>query len=278
MENESNSGVEFTRNRGLEVMSGEYVMFLDSDDLISSDMIQDMVCVAEKSKAEVVLCTYGMLKDNKNIPILANSNIPETMSTKAFGKFLLDKLEWKILCCVGTKLYRIKIIQENQLRFDKKYKYNEDGGFILTFLLVSKKISYINKPYYTYRIRQLGSVMSSYRPNMFYSTVEVNQLLRKLFVNNGIFPDKKTLYYKKLYFIILDSLRNEAQYGSLKSFNAVVDSVVKFEEYQKMLLTLKNSGTLNTKQKCVLLCMRIHLFKLIYLLMVTAQVPWAVFS
>lgn len=266
IENSENRGLEFTRNRGLDEMTGKYVIFLDSDDTIAPDMLERMVELAETAHSDVVMSAYSMIVDGKDLPVLVDPAIDmnQTMSMKDFTHILLDPLEWKILCCVGTKLYRASVIQNSHLRFDKKYKYNEDGGFILSFLLLCNQVTYINEPFYKYRIRNSGSIMSSYRPDMFQSIVKVNELLRELFISNGVFDQKKELYFRKLLFIMIDSLRNEARFANEKSFYAVLKAILNYEDYDKMRKMLLKSGAVGMKQKVVLWCMQCHLYKFLY--------------
>ncbi|WP_027097181.1 glycosyltransferase family 2 protein [Clostridium paraputrificum] len=264
IENEENMGLEFTRNRGMEEMTGKYVMFLDSDDTIDDNMVEKMVNIAEKNESQVVLSAYSMIIDGNDKPVLANISDMECLNISDFSKLLLDKLEWRILCCVGSKLYRADVIKKNHLRFDRKYKYNEDGGFILSFLLLCNKVSYIDEPFYKYQIRKSGSIMSSYRPEVFSSIIKVNELLRRIFINNGIYNTKQELYYRKLFFLILDSLRNEAKYGDFDSYNETLKTIRNYEDYEKMQKSLIKSNILGIKQKGVLICMRLNLYNILY--------------
>lgn len=266
IENSKNQGLEFTRNHGLDEMTGDYVLFLDSDDTISGDMLERMVDVAMEEDSDVVMSAYSMVVDGKEETVLVHmaSSFPKTMDTRAFADLLLDPIEWKILCCVGTKLYKTGLIRQYHLRFDRKYKFNEDGGFILSFLQLCHKVSYVNEPFYKYRIRNTGSIMSSYRPDMFQSIVKVNELLRDVLVRNQVFERKKQLYFRKLLFVIIDSLRNEVRFGDKITFHKVLNTILDYEDYEKMQDTLLHSNALGVKQMFFLVLMKYHLYGLLY--------------
>lgn len=51
-----NGGQGTARNMALDIMSGEYLTFVDSDDYITNNMIQELVCAVEKYSADLVLC------------------------------------------------------------------------------------------------------------------------------------------------------------------------------------------------------------------------------
>ena len=73
IENSNNQGQEFTRNRGLDEMTGDYVLFLDSDDTIAPDMLEKMVDAAQREDADVVLSAYSMVVDSKDIPVVVDN-------------------------------------------------------------------------------------------------------------------------------------------------------------------------------------------------------------
>ena len=225
-----NLGQERTRNLGLDAMTGKYCMFLDSDDTITCNTIEALVAAAESSEADIVMFGYSEIRNGRDIPILADLNTG-TYKMQEFSQNLLTKIPWGILSCVGSKLYRTDFIRKNYLLFDKKYKFNEDGGFILEALLNTDKVCYINKPYYKYLIRNSGSIMSSYRPMMFDTNVKVVELCKTLFINNKCFDEKKPEYYDKLFNLIICSLVNEEKFGDMKSFDAVCHTIQNYEEF-----------------------------------------------
>ena len=51
-----NAGLGFARNSGLKIASGEYVMYVDSDDYLSSNMIERLIEVADNTKSDTVYC------------------------------------------------------------------------------------------------------------------------------------------------------------------------------------------------------------------------------
>ena len=64
MVNEQNMGVAKTRNRGLDVFRGKYVAFLDSDDYWCPQMLEKMIARAERTKADIIYCSYEIVDEN----------------------------------------------------------------------------------------------------------------------------------------------------------------------------------------------------------------------
>lgn len=151
-----NGGLSSARNRGLEIMSGDIVSFVDSDDWIDARMYEDMVGFMIKNDVDIVYCCANKF-DHKSI------------ISKEFGyypdKSLVDcdEVVEKILCDeisghVWNKLYN-KTCWEN-LTFPKDRLYEDLSISFRPFLNTNKKIGFLNAPYYNYRINYNGISLS----------------------------------------------------------------------------------------------------------------------
>lgn len=91
-----NAGLGFARNSGLEVTTGDYVMFIDSDDYIASDMIERLYDVAVKTNSDTVYCGLTrVFTDGSKIPV------PAAYNNQSFeGEEIIDKV---LLEMVGSK-------------------------------------------------------------------------------------------------------------------------------------------------------------------------------
>lgn len=61
--NEKNMGVARTRNCGLELSRGQYVAFLDSDDIWLPDKLEKQLSLAKETGADIIYCSYGIIDD-----------------------------------------------------------------------------------------------------------------------------------------------------------------------------------------------------------------------
>lgn len=65
---EKNAGVSCARNTGLKKCRGEYVAFLDPDDVIEEPFLDNMIACILENKVDVSCCTYYRIKNNEKIP------------------------------------------------------------------------------------------------------------------------------------------------------------------------------------------------------------------
>lgn len=249
-----NHGQEYTRNHGLEHTTGKYVLYLDSDDTLAPDAIENLVEVAEKNNSDVVMFTLMRIIDGKQVPSYCDKLSEGSYTIKELAPHIFSNIDLGVLCCVGSKLYNVDFINKHHLRFDEKYKYNEDGGFILNFLLKEPKVYFLNKPYYEYLIRSCESTMSSYRPKMFNTMVKVREICKGLFKKAECWskPEIQREYFREMLALMLNSLVNEVKFGNKRSFNNAYDTIRNYEGFNELAQYYeKNGGT--TKERRLML-------------------------
>lgn len=85
LKNEKNSGPAFSRNRGIEAAAGDYIAFLDSDDVWHKDKIERQLALAERTDADIVYCSYSLI-DSTGEKTRADFIVPETTDFEAMLK------------------------------------------------------------------------------------------------------------------------------------------------------------------------------------------------
>ena len=149
-----NGGLSSARNAGLDIATGEYIAFVDSDDCVSSDFIQRLYELCKENSAEIAECDFLKFIDR----IEKNSKNPEVelFSSIEMQKRIYSK-DYVRTIVVWNKLYHKKIYKN--LRFPEG-KINEDE-FITYKALDStdKKIAITNETLYYYRYNE-SSIMA----------------------------------------------------------------------------------------------------------------------
>lgn len=120
--NEGNLGAAKTRNRGFGLCRGKYIALLDSDDVWYPEKLERQVAHAEKTGAEIIYCSYGII-DAEGKKICDDFIVPEET---CFEDFLTSA----VISC-STALLSRKIIEN--YRFEAEY-YHEDLAFWLKVL------------------------------------------------------------------------------------------------------------------------------------------------
>ena len=151
-----NAGV--ARNTGLKVATGEYLSFLDSDDIFEPNMLEEMYNTAVKDGSDTVICNF-YLYCNETKKSSWNFRIADKFVKKSPFSPLDVKDEIFNISSPNawTKLFKHSLFTDNNLQFVSTMCSN-DITCVDTALALSKKISVIDKPFIHYRLVQTNNL------------------------------------------------------------------------------------------------------------------------
>ncbi len=151
-----NQGQSAARNRGVERSSGEYILFVDSDDYITLDACEALILEAEKTGADIVtgdiLNEADKLKNEENFRKLAKENV--AIKGTEYLKMALQANAYDIVPWI--RIVRKKYLEQNGIQF-KEGCYYEDQLYTLQLLTSGCTVCKIRFPFYYYRMDRQGS-------------------------------------------------------------------------------------------------------------------------
>ena len=211
IQNEINSGVSYTRNRGLDAASGNYILFCDSDDWISDEYVTTLIKQAQTTPDMLICCGYSKCFVEKQQMVVISSS-DNNIIPPADIFLLMDK---ELIHYVWNKCFLLDIIRKANIRFDETQYMGEDFQFVLDYMKAINNWSclVINKPLYFYSQLNPQSLVSrwSRTENLYQAVRRIEQLA--VISGNAELGNKKISELKDsfVYFIARDSSRTRHQ-------------------------------------------------------------------
>lgn len=147
---QKNNGVSACRNRMLDVATGDYILFVDSDDWIYRQCIERLVYLLEKYNADISSCGYKTHQSSVRSNIEITTNNIELYNSLSFVSKMVD-LRSNFKCFSWGRLFKKSIW--NSLLFPEERIF-EDMFTIPKAMLNANKIVYTNESLYFYNMRK----------------------------------------------------------------------------------------------------------------------------
>ena len=150
-----NGGLSDARNTGIDMSSGEYITFVDSDDYIENDMIEILISTLEENHCDISTCNNLIVHSDNIVTIAPEQNITRILATENALENLFYKKDISVMAT--AKLYKKSLFKS--IRFPIG-KLNEDLATTYKLIAISKKIA-VNSAKKYYYLQRHDSIMSS---------------------------------------------------------------------------------------------------------------------
>lgn len=173
-----NSGVSAARNKGFDVSSGDYIIFVDADDVLNKCMISTLLKNALDVDADVSICDVKMCYPNENIElsdIINLDSVYDLSKYDAMKNFLLGE---KIRSGMWNKLIKRSVIKD--LAFEEGKRVNEDKFFCFETLNLCNRIAYTDNQLYYYMIRDGSATRNKFDDRWFDTTYFADKIYNQL--------------------------------------------------------------------------------------------------
>ena len=190
LKKKNNEGVSATRNLGIEICTGKYILFIDSDDYCNENMIEKILYNSQKN--DLIICGYNKIYKNKKVHYIVKNkekNIEDmVINDESVGGYL-----W-------NKLFKTSIIKENNIRFDKDIHFCEDLLFVLSYIKNINSVSYIDEELYNYRMRRNSVTFNFYNKKNVTILEAIEKIIEVITAPNNKekMKYKYLIYYYKL--------------------------------------------------------------------------------
>lgn len=211
-----NGGVGSARNLGIEKAKTEWITFVDSDDYLSDDYLQGFFNASDFDSSS--WCLQGILgfTESEIFSMVDFKEKKNYTKKEFFNKYTVNTLAGPY-----SKLFNLRIIRENKLKFEEKISYGEDTIFNLAYIAHIKNIKVLTGLNYFYKVDTVNSLRK--KP---VNVVES----KKLYENVSAFLRK--------YQLPIDLYSKNVRHSLLRYFISVLNSDLQFQKKRNILKIL----------------------------------------
>ena len=203
-----NGGLSSARNFGLEMATGKYICFIDSDDYVENDYLMELYNNLIANDSDISICYFYRVYEKKT-----------DLNKVKNGFYNLARFP-----AAWNKLYKTSLFRDHGISFPQG-KWYEDTGTFPRLYMMANRISIVKKPLYNY-IQNSSSIMHSFDKRIYhiYDIVKINEDFAK---KNNIF-DKyyHELEYLNIYHVLIGTVYRSS---FMDDFNVdTVKDIVKY--------------------------------------------------
>jgi len=171
--NTVNQGIGESRNTAINNSEGKYLLFVDSDDYIESNMVEQLYDKIETKQADIAVCDFFIENKKKSVVGIDEvfngveerlSNILKTTSTYTWNK-----------------LVRKDLYYHKDFKMPKGLRYCEDISLVVQLYFLTDKVVKVNKPLYHYVNYNFSSITATRNRMHFECAISVWNLVESLF-------------------------------------------------------------------------------------------------
>ena len=218
-------GVSAARNMGLDAAQGEFVFFLDADDVVEPDMYPKVVEAMRRDRADYCRVAHDevfpLTGKKYDFPLKGNYRFSSTEDIVSkfipcyFGYSFVQVKEWysgtplfarREMGTVWSGAFRLGLIREHHIRFDETVEINEDAMFLCDYLLKCSCTTIVDEILYHYLQSPTGSLNSKMSgPEFFGNKLRLLAKREELDVKSG--GRLTSMYAASCVFSLLEILR-----------------------------------------------------------------------
>lgn len=238
-----NLGVSHARNIALHLAQGDYLFFLDADDLLASNILKKLEKIIKLVHGDIFYSKRSdFISINKSQSI--SNQYPAYRLYDSINEFLCSKdfCGWQ----PSQLVVKREQIKHNDVFFDERYSFGEDKLFFFLTLDKTKQICSTNLITSLHRIRRNGSATNNISLSTIIQILEVNSniyyackniMIKKLCANDYIFNKIFLLKFSKDYYspINFNLLDDGAAVNLLSLHNRILYFIIKFKTIRVVL-------------------------------------------
>lgn len=213
---QENAGVSMARNKGIELSSGDFICFLDSDDYFDNTYLEKMYEKITKTNNHVCYCGYNIVSPN-------SKSMKKTMFKN--GDILREIILGKINVHTTGWMIKRDFLLSNDIKFLKGVSWGEDIEFFCEVLAKTNRVCYVDEYLTNYKVEFEENKLSSFSMDKIDKDFEsIMRMVKNKEINKNKKINNSLLDYRLQALIV---------YRLVGAYNMKVDDAVLLDYYNK---------------------------------------------
>lgn len=244
-----NGGVSSARNKGLENVKGDYLLFVDADDFLECRYVETLLKYAS---SPFVVSGYKIFNEKLSLIDKAIPNAYMSKNWESIVKYIFDSKNLKFFTSPWGKLFKTEYIKKNRIKF-RNISYGEDMCFVFDYMKAVRQIHVISECEYGY-VLEPNSLSRSKIDNIWNKLNDINEYCR-----NEYYKKYDTVWNYMYIRIIKISLANSNR--TYKEFYAQAKNIIEDKEFYHVCCKKLNS----INDKIIYFLIKTHFYKILYI-------------
>ncbi len=209
-----NGGLASARNAGLDIATGKYIFFLDSDDWIDSNTLEELVRIAEEQDVDFVryrpmYANWPNHKDGELCDFGTENGMKEGLYTKdeirkgLFPRMITTpQLTMGVVVAAWRSLYKKSFLDQYDIRFNNEVRYSEDSIFSAKVIYHTNRFYYLDGPRYYHYFFNKTSITKSFKKDRWNSCLQLMKVFDEEFSNKPDYDFSNQLVLQKIYSVM----------------------------------------------------------------------------
>lgn len=248
--NQENKGLGYTRNVGIECATGDYILFIDSDDYISLDTCAKIEDFLSIKQCDIIVLGRYRFGDN----YCKKDQVSKDLFTFQTGElYLLHAVQYNCFTASScNKIFRRSFLCENMLRFEPDILY-EDLLFVFKSLIISSSLGVIDDPCYYYRWNRKDSIINTIKDRD-KDVLQTIRLIESFLSQHNKSELMDNSLYKELIFTWICNaviFKYPQKYPFSSKANGIVRYILKDYTFRKYIYYFVSDVNANKKWKII---------------------------